>query len=133
MSPTEESDDLCVMARDVNGAPKPDYPWGIPLLGLGYGLKQIPMGIDLGEIPYPLGMAGTGLGGLNPNPITHGEKYPVQSSIQDSLSTIHRPTVCHLLVGCRPTMGWNSNHRGPKQRSNKVKNPKLISQSMSRR
>jgi hypothetical protein len=34
-------------ARDVNGAPKPDYPWGIPLLGLGYGLKQIPMGIDL--------------------------------------------------------------------------------------
>jgi hypothetical protein len=33
--------------RDVNGAPKPDYPWGIPLLGLGYGLKQIPMGIDL--------------------------------------------------------------------------------------
>jgi hypothetical protein len=38
----------CVDAsRDVNGAPKPDYPWGIPLLGLGYGLKQIPMGIDL--------------------------------------------------------------------------------------
>jgi hypothetical protein len=34
-------------ARDVNGAPKPDYPWEIPLLGLGYGLKQIPMGIDL--------------------------------------------------------------------------------------
>jgi hypothetical protein len=34
-------------ARDVNGAPKPNYPWGIPLLGLGYGLKQIPMGIDL--------------------------------------------------------------------------------------
>jgi hypothetical protein len=33
--------------RDVNGAPKPDYPWGIPPLGLGYGLKQIPMGIDL--------------------------------------------------------------------------------------
>jgi hypothetical protein len=72
-------------------------------------------------------MAGTGLGGLNPTPITHGEKYPVQYSIQDSLSTIHRPTVCHLLVGCRPTMGWNSNHCGPKQRSNKVKNPKLIS------
>jgi hypothetical protein len=86
------------------------------------------MGIDLGEIPYPSGMAGTGLGGLNPTPITHGEKYPVQYSIQDSLSTIHRPTVCHLLAGCRPTMGWNSNHCGPKQRSNKVKNPKLISQ-----
>jgi hypothetical protein len=34
--------------RDVNGPPKPDYPWGIPLLGLGYGLKLIPMGIDLG-------------------------------------------------------------------------------------
>jgi hypothetical protein len=36
-----------ITARDVNGAPKPDYPWGIPPLGLGYGLKQIPMGIDL--------------------------------------------------------------------------------------
>jgi hypothetical protein len=34
-------------SRDVNGAPKPDYPWGIPLLGLGYVLKQITMGIDL--------------------------------------------------------------------------------------
>jgi hypothetical protein len=64
--------------RDVNGAPKPDYPWGIPLLGLGYGLKQIPMGIDLGEIPYPSGMAGTGLGGLNPTPITH---YNIASMI----------------------------------------------------
>jgi hypothetical protein len=54
------------------GPQNPITPWGIPLLGLGYGLKQIPMGIDLGEIPYPSGMAGTGLGGLNPNPITHG-------------------------------------------------------------
>jgi hypothetical protein len=62
--------------RDVNGAPKLDYPWGIPLLGLEYGLKLIPMGIDLGEILSPSGMAGTSLGGLNPNPITHGVVLP---------------------------------------------------------
>jgi hypothetical protein len=62
--------------RDANGAPKPDYPWGIPLLGLGYELKLIPMGIDLGEILSPSGMVGTGLVGLNPNPITHGAVLP---------------------------------------------------------
>jgi hypothetical protein len=60
------------ISRDVNGAPKPDYLWEIPLLGLGYGLNLIPMGIDLREIISPSGMAGIGLGGLNPNPITHG-------------------------------------------------------------
>jgi hypothetical protein len=64
------------MVRDVNGAPKPDYPRGIPLLRLGYGLELIPMGIDLGEILSPLGMAGSGLGCINPNPITHGEGIP---------------------------------------------------------
>jgi hypothetical protein len=62
--------------RDVNGVLKPDYLSGIPLLGLGYGLKLIPMGIDLGEILSLSGMADTGLGGLNPNPITHAAVLP---------------------------------------------------------
>jgi hypothetical protein len=43
----EEDFLYCLPDRDVNGAPKLDYPWGIPPLGLGYGSKQIPMGIDL--------------------------------------------------------------------------------------
>jgi hypothetical protein len=62
--------------RDVNGVLKPDYLSGIPLLGLGYGLKLIPMDIDLGEILSLSGVADTGLGGLNPNPITHAAVLP---------------------------------------------------------
>jgi hypothetical protein len=42
-------------ARDVNGDPIPDNPWGIPLLGYGYGTKIIPMGMDIGQNLYPLG------------------------------------------------------------------------------
>jgi hypothetical protein len=64
------------LGRDVNGVPKSDYPREISLLVLGYGLELIPMGIDLGEILSPSGMAGSGLGGINLNPITHGEGIP---------------------------------------------------------
>ena len=64
------------MGRDVNGAPKSDYPWGIPLLVLVW-IEIISIGIDLGEILFLLGMAGSGLEGINLNPITHGKLYPV--------------------------------------------------------
>jgi hypothetical protein len=70
---------MFLATKDVNG-PRNPITWGIPLLGLGYGLRLIPMGIDvgidLGEILSPSGMEGTGLGGLNPNPITHGAVLP---------------------------------------------------------
>jgi hypothetical protein len=37
---------LCVMcSRDGNGDPIPDSPWGIPLLGDGYGINLVPAGI----------------------------------------------------------------------------------------
>lgn len=65
-----------VQTRDVNGASKPDYPRGNPLLGLGYELELIPMGIDLEEILSPSGMEGLSLGGINPNSITHGDGIP---------------------------------------------------------
>jgi hypothetical protein len=42
-------------SRDVNGDPIPDNPWGIPLLGYGYGTKIIPMGMDMGQNLHPLG------------------------------------------------------------------------------
>jgi hypothetical protein len=41
--------------RDVNGDPIPDNPWGIPLLGYGYGTKIVPMGMDMGQNLHPLG------------------------------------------------------------------------------
>jgi hypothetical protein len=42
-------------ARDVNGDPIPANPWGIPLLGYGYGTKIVPMGMDMGQNLHPLG------------------------------------------------------------------------------
>jgi hypothetical protein len=44
-----------VAGRDVNGDPIPDNPWGIPLLGYGYGTKNVPMGMDMGQNLHPLG------------------------------------------------------------------------------
>jgi hypothetical protein len=44
-----------IQARDVNGNPIPANPWGIPLLGYGYGTKIIPMGMDMGQNLHPLG------------------------------------------------------------------------------
>jgi hypothetical protein len=41
--------------RDVNGDPIPANPWGIPLLGYGYGTKIVPMGMDMGQNLHPLG------------------------------------------------------------------------------
>jgi hypothetical protein len=43
------------MARDVNGDPIPANPWGIPLLGYGYGTKIVPMGMNMGQNLHPLG------------------------------------------------------------------------------
>jgi hypothetical protein len=93
-----------IICRDVNGASKSHYPWGIPLLGLEYRLKLIPMDIDLGEILSPLGMAGTGLRGLNPNPITHGAVlYPIYYNIQASSSRgIHLPEDACPPMACSP-------------------------------
>jgi hypothetical protein len=48
------------------------------------------MCIDLGQILSPLGMAGTGLGGLNPNQITRGALLPdlIQASRGIHLSAL---------------------------------------------
>ena len=35
--------------RDVNGDPIPANPWRIPLLGYGYGTKNVLMGMDMGQ------------------------------------------------------------------------------------
>jgi hypothetical protein len=40
--------DACV-SKDGNGAPIPDSPWGIPLLGDGDGTNFIPTGIETVE------------------------------------------------------------------------------------
>jgi hypothetical protein len=47
--------DLRFGARDVNGDPIPANPWGIHLLGYGYGTKIVPMGMDMGQNLHPLG------------------------------------------------------------------------------
>jgi hypothetical protein len=44
-----------VISRDVNEDPIPANPWGIPLLGYGYGTKIVPMGMDMGQNLHPLG------------------------------------------------------------------------------
>jgi hypothetical protein len=41
--------------RDVNWDPIPTNPWGISLLGYGYGTKIVPMGMDMGQNLHPLG------------------------------------------------------------------------------
>jgi hypothetical protein len=50
---------LCIfqslLARDVNGDPISNNPWGIPLLVYMYGIKIIPIGIDMGQNLHPLG------------------------------------------------------------------------------
>jgi hypothetical protein len=38
-----------VYTRYVNGDPIPANPWGIPLLGYGYGTKFVPTGMALQE------------------------------------------------------------------------------------
>jgi hypothetical protein len=43
------------VTRDVNGDPIPDNPWGISLLGYGYGTKIVPMGMDMGQNLHLLG------------------------------------------------------------------------------
>jgi hypothetical protein len=44
-----------LMSKDVNGDQIPANPWGISLLGYGYGTKIIPMSIDMGQNLHPLG------------------------------------------------------------------------------
>jgi hypothetical protein len=44
-----------IKRRGVNGDPIPANPWGIPLLGYGYGTKIVPMGMDMGQNLHPLG------------------------------------------------------------------------------
>jgi hypothetical protein len=44
-----------VEGRDVNGEPIPVNPWGIPLLGYGYGTKIVPMGMNMTQNLHPLG------------------------------------------------------------------------------
>jgi hypothetical protein len=46
---------MCTSTRDVNGDPIPANPWGIPLLGYGYGTKIVPMGMDMGQNLHSLG------------------------------------------------------------------------------
>jgi hypothetical protein len=46
---------VAAVTRDVNGDPIPANPWGIPLLGYGYGTKFVPMGMHMGQILHPLG------------------------------------------------------------------------------
>jgi hypothetical protein len=43
-----------VGSRDVNGDLIPSNPLEIPLLGLGYETKIVPMGINIGQNPHPL-------------------------------------------------------------------------------
>jgi hypothetical protein len=44
-----------VASRDVNGDPMPTNPWGIPLLGYGYGTKIVLKGMDMGQNLHTLG------------------------------------------------------------------------------
>ena len=53
---------------DGNGDPKPDSPWGIPLLGIGDGKDLLPTGRLTGKIPSPSGLAGSGTFPLSPYP-----------------------------------------------------------------
>jgi hypothetical protein len=58
-----------VPVKDGNGAPIPDSPRGIPLLGDGDGANFIPAGIQLVEKQSPSGLAGTGMVLHPPTPI----------------------------------------------------------------
>jgi hypothetical protein len=54
-------------SRDVNGDLIPANPWGIPLLGYGYGTKIVPMGMDMGQNLHPL-VSGTIIRGTHKTP-----------------------------------------------------------------
>ena len=56
-------------SKDGNGAPIPDSPRGIPLLGDGDGANFSPTGIQMVGKQSPSGLAGTGMGIHPPNPI----------------------------------------------------------------
>jgi hypothetical protein len=44
-----------IQIRDVNKDQIPAHPWRILLLGLGYGTKIFPLGINIGQNPHPFG------------------------------------------------------------------------------
>ena len=83
-----------VTDQDGNGAPIPDSPQGILLLGDVNGAKLSPMGINLVEILSPSGMAGAGMVVVSPSPV------PDPRPVAGMLSIIER-TAASLLDGGR--------------------------------
>jgi hypothetical protein len=75
------------MAKDVNGAPIPDSPRGIPLLGDGDGAKLFPTGMNLVENQSPSGITGTGMVCLSPAPIPADP--PCQASVRRPVVEAH--------------------------------------------